>query len=272
MQVKKHGWIMIAYLIATAVWIWLRDLSWLGSVEDTLPVLCALPISWWLGQPWKRLTNPSERSTSALVIGCLLIIGGVVADLTLLMTLGWTALLFRYLESSFAPSGCGLRRLILLPILAFPWIATDFNIIGWWFRLSGAWMSAQLFSLVGFSVEQQGTFVTVEGLPVSIEAACSGLNLLQSLLIAGSALAILKLPSSRRFWIAIALLPLIAWLTNTVRILFITVIALTFGVDFAVGLFHTWGGILVIVLMFIVCWKVFQWLQNGSTDQAPPNK
>ena len=272
MKLKKHDWVTIAYLIVTAVWIWLRDLTWLGSVEDTLPVLFALPIAWWLGQPWERLTKSSQRSTSALVVGCLLFIGGVVTNLTFLMALGWAALLFRYLKSSYYSGVCGLKRLILLPILAFPWIATDFNIIGWWFRLSGAWMSAQLFRLVGFSVEQQGTFVTVEGLPVSIEAACSGLNLLQSLLIAGSALAIVKLPSSRRFWIAIALLPLIAWLTNTVRIIFITILALTFGVEFAVGLFHTWGGLLVIVLMFIACWKIFQYLQHGSTDHVPPNK
>lgn len=270
MNVKQHNWLMIAFLVALAIWIWMHDLTWMESLNDTIPILLALPIAWWLGQPWQRRHKAEAFAMSSLNLGVGIFVMGVVTNLTLLMTMGLVYMLYRFIQSHYRVEGSPLKRLMTLPLLAFPWIANDFSTLGWWFRLSGAWLSAQLFSFTGLAVDQQGTFVTVEGLPVSVEAACSGLNLLQSLLIAGTALALLKLPYCPRFWFAIILLPLIAWATNTIRIIFITVLALTFGIEFASGLFHTWGGLLVIVLMFVVCWKLFEWLKTSTSNQSNP--
>ena len=270
MKDKPHNMLTVTFLIATAIWIWMRDLTWMETLEDTIPILLALPIAWWLGQPWQRRSQTEAFAVSSLSIGIGIFVLGVLTNMTLLMTLGWVHMLFRFIQSLYHVEGCPLKRLMILPLLAFPWIANDFSTIGWRFRLSGAWLSARLFSFAGLAVDQQGTFVTVEGLPVSVEAACSGLNLLQSLLIAGTALALLKLPYSPRFWLAILLLPLIAWATNTIRIIFITVLALTFGIEFASGLFHTWGGLLVIVLMFVACWELFKWLKTSTSNQSKP--
>lgn len=268
---KSQHWPWITSLVVAAIWIWLRDLSWLDDLENTFPVILALPMAWWLGQPWHKIKTATSANPLSLGLGIGLFVFGVLLNLTSMMALGWSLLLYQYVKSHFHSPSCQLKRLLLLPILSFPWIATDFHAIGWWFRLSGAWVSAQLFTLTGFAVERQGTWVTVEGLPVSVEAACSGLNLLQSLLIAGCALANLKLSHSPRFWLAVLLLPILAWATNTLRIFFITILALTFGVEFASGLFHTWGGLLVILLMFAICWKLFQWLEISPSSTPKPH-
>ena len=44
---------------------------------------------------------------------------------------------------------------------------------------------------MGFNVLHEGTRIIVQGLPVGVGEACSGMNVLQSMLIAGSALAFL---------------------------------------------------------------------------------
>ena len=43
---------------------------------------------------------------------------------------------------------------------------------------------------------------------------------------------------------------MLAWLANTLRIITLGGVALKWGADAAMGWFHNWGGISVIVVMF----------------------
>jgi len=106
----------------------------------------------------------------------------------------------------------------------------------------------------------------VQGLPVDVSAACSGLNVLQSMLIAGSTVAYIVLGHHPRYWFNIFLLIVFSWLANTIRIVAICIAALTLTPEFAAGLFHLWGGWLVLFLMFFLCWPIFSLQKTGSHD------
>jgi len=220
--------------------------------------MIALPLFIWLGWPWGFLSKPSTFSSGGLLLSALCLLTGVLTNLTLLLVLGWNVLLWSWLSARLIPDDrFRLKRLMVLPIMAFPWLTLDGDIVGWWFRLSGAWVAGNFFSLIGFDVLREGTQLVVQGLPVDISAACSGLNVLQSMLIAGSIVAYIILGNHPKYWINIMLLVVLSWLANTIRIVIICIAALTLTPEFASGLFHLLGGWLVLFLMFCLCWPIF---------------
>ena len=146
----------------------------------------------------------------------------------------------------------------MLPLISFPWITLDADRIGWLFRLSGAQVTAFAFQLFGYDVHQEGTNIIIDKLPISVEAACSGLNTLQSMLIAGTVVNFVLLGETRRYWWNFLLIIFIAWVANTMRIIMLTIAALKEGPAFALGPFHLWGGWAILLVMFLLCW----WLMS----------
>lgn len=265
---SKLDWRVIGCLAILAAFIWLRDLSWSSTFDDTLPILVGIPLFYWVGRPW-NLSRPQEQlPASALIITAVLILLGVIANSTILLTIGWVFLLWRWLSlRTPASEHSKLAKLLVLPLLSFPWITLDAQPVGWWFRLSGAQATGAVFSLLGLDVRVEGTQLFINGLPISVEAACSGMNTLQSLLIAGSLLAYLYLGSTNRYWWNLPLLFVIAWVANTFRIMILSGVALAVSPEFALGAFHFWGGWLVLVVMFFLCWLAF-WLQEPAPEKA----
>lgn len=244
-------------LALLAAFIWLRDMAWLSSAGDTLPILVAIPLFVWLGKPWKFLSSPSLWKKKIIIGSSLCFLFGIALNVTFLLALGWTMLLWGWLSSRVTPeSRSSLLKLMILPFMAFPWVALDADRIGWWFRLSGAWTTAQGFSLMGFQVQQEGTELLINKLPISVEVACAGMNTLQSILIAGSVANFIILGKTPRFWWNIPMLFLLAWIANTLRILFLSFIALAVSPEFAMSSFHTIGGWLVLIVMFLLCWVI----------------
>jgi exosortase/archaeosortase family protein len=243
-----------------AVWIWLRDRSWWDSASDVLPVLAALPLGWWLAQPLPLRSDSPPIRWNGIGLAVVATVIGIALNLTLALAAGWTLILWSWLERRIAVERqAALRRLIILPFLAFPWVTLDLTQLGWGFRWSGAWLAEQVFRGAGLMVTRNGTAMVVQGAPISVDASCAGLKVLPSLLIAGTLLGYVLLGRSRRYWWNLALLPGLAWLANSARILAISIASLSFGQEFAMGLFHTWGGLFVLLLMFGLCWFVFQW-------------
>lgn len=245
-----------------ASFIWLRDRRWMSEASDVLPVLAALPLAVWLGVPWRwRPHDSANRSPQGGILPTLtilLFVLGIALNLTLLLAAGWTLGLWAWLRSRLVEvDHPRIRRLLVLPMAAFPWVTLDLQSVGWWFRLSGAATTQTVLGLVGLPATREGTHLLVRGVPISVDAACSGLHVLQSMLIAGTFLAYLMLGTSRRYWWNLALLPVLAWFANTVRIITISVAALTWDQPFAMGLFHTWGALFVLVIMFAGCWALF---------------
>ena len=249
---------MLTLLAFLGVLIWVRDLRWLTFPEDSLPILLGFPLFLWLGRPWSFRPRGSPMRVRVLVLAVVLFTLGALFDFTLLLVLGWATLFWDWLHSRLGQASLPrVRQLLVLPVLSFPWIILDGQAIGWWFRLSGAWVAGHIFSSTGFDVSREGTFLVVQNLPVDIGAPCSGLNTLQAMLMAGAVVAYLELGGRNRYWWNLPLMVPMAWMANTLRIVAICAAALAVSAEFAMGLAHTLGGWLVICVMFFLCWALF---------------
>jgi exosortase/archaeosortase family protein len=256
--VNRHDHGFLTVLALLAAFIWLRDIRWASDASNVLPCLAALPLFVWLGRPWHlRRTGPffSNRLLIIAVSGFAL---GIGLNLTFLLALSWTTLLWSWLSVRLTASARrSAGRLLVLVFLAFPWITLDAGFAGWWFRISGAEVVAKLFLWGGFDVLQEGTNLRIQGWPISVEAPCSGLNALQSMLIAGTALASLRLRDHPWYWWNLPFLVVLAWTANTLRIALLSASLLTWGPEFTSGPFHEWSGWAILMLMFLLCWPVF---------------
>ncbi|MCB1127103.1 MAG: exosortase/archaeosortase family protein [Verrucomicrobiae bacterium] len=255
------GWLL--GLGGAAAWIWLRDRTWMDSSAATLPALSALPLFAWLGRPWHRSPDAGAVSFPRLGAACGLWLSGLLFDVTLLLTLAWTTALSAWLRSRLSASDWADRRpLLLLPFLAFPWVALDAAGVGWWFRLSAAALTQWLFAAIGCGVERRGTLLLIDDTSVAVDASCSGLNVLQALLI-GGALAAFLLPGARLplRWLG-PLLAGLAWFSNCLRVILLTGVAVFCGPELARGWFHSAGGWLVLMVMFLLTLKILKWLQG----------
>ncbi len=257
---------MLGILILLALFIWFRDTSWISTADDTLPILVAIPLFIWIATPWKFREEPQPLSVNLIAFSVLLFLIGIGINFTFALALGWTVLLWAWLKSRVDPEMLpSLKKLLILPIMAFPWIALDAVAVGWWFRLSGAWTAVEFFSLFNLEVSREGTLMVVSGVPISVEVACAGLNTLQSMMIAGSIVDYLLLGSSALYWWNLPLLVAISWFANTVRIIGISLAALYINPEFAMGKFHVIGGWAILMVMFGICWFIF-------SLQAPKQK
>jgi exosortase/archaeosortase family protein len=261
---NQKDYIIIACLVVLALFIWLRQTAWASTAADTLPILIAIPIFFWLGNPWEFRPDTQPMSIWKIVVSALCFLLGILLNITLLLSIGWTLLLWTWLSSrTYKSAHDSIQKLLILPIMAFPWVTLDADRIGWWFRLSGAWITAKVFSMAGLHVAQEGTNINVNDITISVEPACAGLNTLQSMLIAGSVVAYVILGKTNRYWWNLPLLFVMAWFTNTLRIIGISSAMLIMGTEFAMGTFHWFGGWVIILLMFIICWIIFA-LQETS--------
>lgn len=265
---KAKDLLFFTSLAALAIFIWLRDTHWMSSSEDTLPALVAIPVFIWLGWPWNFRKDWETPSQWLIVSSVILFLAGIALNLTIFLATSWTILLWTWLSIRLEEDTLTrARKLLILPLLAFPWITLDAAPLGWWFRLSGAWTAGHFFSLLGANVEQMGTNLIVNGLPISVDAACAGLNTLQSMLIAGTFVAFVILGDTNRYWWSIPQLILFTWIANTLRIIVLVITALAVNVPFAMGAFHTFGGWIVVMFMFALCWGVFT-IQEPARTKA----
>ena len=88
------------------------------------------------------------------------------------------------------------------------------------------------------------------------------------MLIAGLVVSFILLCLTNRYWPNLLVLIVMAWFANTLRIIAISSVALAFGREAALGTFHEWGGWFILVLMFIMCWFLFE-LQVPKTAPKP---
>jgi len=269
---KRRDQLWLAGLLLLAAFVWLRDRTWLASPDEVLPLLAAPAVFLWLGAPWHGWRKEASTINYRwLITAAVLFVLGIALEVTLLLALGWTLALWSWLAGKIAPEKTlALRRLLIFPLLAFPWLALDLPSLGWWFRLSAAWSAEHFFQALGLAVTREGTQIVVQNFPVAVTAACAGLKVLQAMLVAGSLMAFVQLGRSRWYWLAVAVLPLVAWLANKLRVVMLSGVALTFGADAATGWFHEWGGWLVLLSMFILCGLIFAALGRGQKKLEAP--
>ncbi|MEI8288826.1 MAG: exosortase/archaeosortase family protein [Verrucomicrobiota bacterium] len=245
--------------LALAAFIWLRDRTWLSSSDEVLPLLTAPMVFLWLGTPWRGWRkDDTPLNSGRLITATVIFFLGLTLDVTLLLALSWTLAVWAWLGEKIPKQKTdAFQRLLIFLLLAFPWLTLDLPSLGWWFRLSAAWSAEHFFQALGLAVSRDGTQIVVQSFPVEVTAACAGLKVLQAMLVAGGVMAFVQLGRTRWYWPAVAMLPLVAWLANTLRVVILSTVALTFGADAANGWFHEWGGWLVLLTMFLLCGLAF---------------
>jgi exosortase len=251
--VNIKGLLSLVGLLILGAFIWLRGAPVPEAPAEMLPLLAAFPLYLWLVRPrWSPC--PPDHLPRTAIAGLVLTLAGIAADSTLLLSAGWIAFLDVF-QSAFLERIP--RRFLILPFLGFPWVTQNLDSLGWLFRYTGAGAVQLLFTLLGCTVHREGTLLLIQNLPLSIEPACAGLNVLQSMLIVGALLICARVPAGPRFWLALASLVPLAWVANTTRIFSLGCAGLLFGPDFARGWFHNYGGWLVLCFMFLLCERLF---------------
>lgn len=256
---RRSDILVLALLLFGGTLLWLREVKSAAlPIADVLPLLVAWPLFFQLGRPWKFRAFGPVVSVPGLALACGCLAVGWLAGMAVATALGGTLALGAWLlVRAEQPGRYGLCRLLLLPLLGFPWLAGAGG-LGWYFRLSGAWVAERCFSLTGLTLAREGTLLTVQGERLAVEAACAGLDSLQAMLLAGAVAAVMELDRSPRFWLSLPVLFAAAWLANTLRIVVISAAALSEGAAFAGGTFHALSGIAVLAAIYLACLALFR--------------
>lgn len=252
MNARIQRWLLITVLVGAACLVWSNDRAWLSNMADTLPLAAGIPLAWWLGGPWtpRETIGPGHHAKATVAAALGFLLGWLVSSLTVL-SLSWTLLACLFIRETYQPR-LGRPRLAWLLLLSFPWIALEWPQAGWWFRLSSAWAAERFFDLLAMPAIREGTHLNVMGVPIDIEPACAGWNLLQLTLLTGVTMGFRELPSTRRFNFLLCLLPVLSWSANFLRILLLSALALSFDVSLASGLLHGLTGLGVIALVVVM--------------------
>lgn len=249
LRIQPAGW----FLLAIYPLIWLLDLSWWYLTPDVIIIAGILPLAWFLSGQAVSSVEFSDQRPRLTGLGVLLLAVGILLNLISLIAFAWSWLAVNYI---FPVKNFSRTRLWILCTGAFPWILTEGQKIGWYFRLTGANLTVWLYHRLGYKVTGEGTLLEIEGLPISVETACGGLQLLQVLLSGGIAITLIRFPKEPDFWYMLVLLPMLAWFANTVRIIVIAAWGIRYGAEAAAGAFHTWGALIVVLSMlgaYVAC-------------------
>jgi exosortase/archaeosortase family protein len=260
---KKTDICFFFFLLLFAAFIWFRNASWITSSDEVIPLLIVLPLVFYLGRPWNLKESEKFLAPAPFFAAILLFFFGVLSDLTISLAASFACFLYSWQKAHLEEET--LQRaspLIMLTLFAFPWITLDIPSLGWYFRLSGAYVTTQFFQLLGYEVVQNGTNIQIGGFEIFIENACSGLNTLQSMLLAGTTLACFTFDTAKKVLLQIPFLFFAAWFANTLRIIFTTALALMISIGFVQGDFHIFVGWLTILLVFLLSYLVFRWEKN----------
>lgn len=256
MKLTRWGLLSLLAILWLIGWLPFRRSQ--HSTNDTVAALAATVL---LVAAVRRPGAGSPVLVPAGMAGAVivLVLAGVVTGFTLPAALGLSLLVAR----AGTTNGRDRDELRVLALLSLPWLATDGAQLALAFRHSAAWATGAAFDLLGFAVVREGTTVTIEGQPLGVVAACAGLDTLHTTLVAGAWLAG-SLRTRRRFWLAVGLLPALAWVANTLRVIMLGVVALAWGPEVAAGWFHTWGGLAVILTMFALAGTLVGALHRGT--------
>lgn len=170
---------------------------------------------------------------------------------TLVYFFGWSPLKNLWFPIAF------LVFMLPIPLV----LVADFSLT---LKLLAAAAAMRMIELMGIIAIREGSYIHLTTGTMIVGDICSGLRSLIALLAFGSFFSyIATLSSGRKFILFLCSVP-IAWIANIIRILTLTLIANTFGIEAAGGLVHDSSGILIFIVAFILLFGVEKILRFTS--------
>ncbi len=132
--------------------------------------------------------------------------------------------------------------MFLLFMIPLPFVSTWLTIR---LQLVSAIAATAILQPFFYEVSRVGTMVALPSFTLFVEAPCSGLNTLFSLIFVGSVVAYLARGVWWRKLILLLTAPVIAVLANIFRIILIALLGEFFGEEVAMGVFHKGSGVIM---------------------------
>ena len=208
----------------------------------------------YLLPPSIRWSDSEEPSYRVFSLAILTVVASVLQSFLLLSGVLTISLWFWLEKGLDEVAKARLRRLLILPFCALPWLSYDLSAIGWYFRLTAAWFTDALLSVMGFEVTRSGTELQLATFCLRVDPACSGLSFLHALILVGAYLIACSDRQSRPWTFYLWLFPL-AWFANSLRVTLLALAALTWGPQSVAGDIHLWIGWACFVALFALWWR-----------------
>ncbi|MCC6483586.1 MAG: exosortase [Armatimonadetes bacterium] len=147
-----------------------------------------------------------------------------------------------YYAGPYTMRRCFWPFVFIVFMVPLPWIQSSLTIR---FQYVSAAAAAHLLTFGGLETLRDGTILTMPNFKLFVEAPCSGLNTLFSLMFVGSVVAYLARGVWWRKAVLLASAIPIAVAANILRIVIIGLLGEFYGTDVAMGVFHNWSGIIM---------------------------
>ena len=245
--------ILLLTYLPTIRWMidrWLEKESYYG--HGFLIPLVSLFIIWQRKEILKKIKPAEDMMGLWVVIGCV-IINTLCAALKVYFISGFSLVaaiigLVLFIYGKEMVKNLVFPLLFLLAMVPLPLVLIGNLTVQ--MKLFATQVSVFILNRVGFPSIQDGSVIRMPGSYISIEAPCSGLRSLISLLTLGLLFAYaLKVSFIKKAVLFIASAP-IAIATNVLRILLIAIVNDLYGSKVAMGFFHDMTGYLVFAVAF----------------------
>lgn len=249
---QAFGWIVVAVVLAVVYGStakWMVDAWMLPESNYSHGFWVPLVIAYFLWEIRDGLAAvPKTRDSAGLVwiAGALILhLGATLLDVHFLsglslIPLAWGLALYYF--GPYVMRRCFWPFVFIVFMVPLPWIQSSLTIR---FQYVSAAAAAHLLTFGGIETLRDGTILTMPNFKLFVEAPCSGLNTLFSLMFVGSVVAYL----ARGVWWRKALLLVsaipIAIAANILRIVIIALLGEFYGTEVAMGVFHNWSGIIM---------------------------
>jgi exosortase len=268
---------LVAYFVALALFApvlgWLIHI-WSTSVYDAHGALVPFIVGLMILSRRRELTETATVTAGAglwlVALGAVLLLAALLMNLNLL---GGVALVVTLAGMVWTLWGRAVAAKLAFP-LGFLLLMLPLNypleiFAGFPLRVLSVKLTAALLRLVGFDVTVQGTLIATSQFQVAIESPCSGLKTLSALLMTGLVLAYFLHQGWRARLVLLLLISPVAIMANAIRNMAITLIGHYHGREAAMGVLHTFSGLVVFLLavaLLILFSELILWRKKSNSD------
>jgi exosortase len=279
MSLFRREW-PIVVLVVSAVWVY-RDVlaslfhDWTHD-DNYSHGLLIVPLAAYFA--WERRGQLLSAPRRPSVVGLVLVLGSlallVAGILGAEFFLSRVSLLGLLAGSVLFLLGPQHLRLLAFPLafllLMIPIPAIVFNQIAFPLQIIASKFGVEVMELLQVPVLREGNVIVLAATTLEVAEACSGIRSLISLLTLG---VVYGYFTDKRWWVRAIITALtipIAIIANGLRVAGTGVLAHHYGVEAALGFFHTFSGWLVFLFAFCLLFVVVAALQRVWPPQLSP--